>query len=267
MKTLKFIKIGLLAVGLGLVVVSCSKKESEPQPANNQVPNRATIIKTLKNLKFSFTEPGSGNYNYNSSTNMFTYVEPNTGNTYTEPGTGFKYNGVDVQVYGNVSKGGGSFEVDGKSITLDYVICVSGEGEGAFGAKGEAGSSMLIGISGKFDASNEANNKIDYLVVAYVNEEKANGKYEVLFEQMLSESNAEKFAFFYVADLSKVDSMEDFDENPKAKLYFSMSGSLTVSNGNVGLNDIKMAEILQGSDGEEDALGKEVSAGGDLTCE
>lgn len=263
MKTLKFIKIGMLAVVLGLAIGSCSKKESEPQPTNNQVPERATIIKTLKNLKFSFTETGSGNYNYNSSNNTFTFVEPNTGNTYTEPGTGFKYNGVDVEVFGNVSKGGGSFEVDGKSITLDYVICLTGAEGNLFGEKGKAGQSMLVGISGKFDATNEANNKIDYLVVAFVSEEKANGKYDVLFQDDASKTDIEKFAFFYVADLSKVESMDDFTDNPDAKLYFSVSGALTFSNGNVQLNDIKMAELLEGSND----IGKEVTAGGELTCE
>lgn len=269
MKTMKFLKTGALAIFLGIVSVSCSKKETEPQPANNQAPDRATIIKKLKNLKFSFTEAGSGNYNYNSSNNTFTYVEPNSGTKYTEVRAGYEYNGVDVQVYGNISKGGGSFEVDGKNIELDYVICLSGEEKGFFGADGEAGQSILIGISGKFDATDEENSKIDYLVVAVVNEEKANGKYEVLWENLLSETNADKFAFFYVADLSKVASGEDFEDNSDAKIYFSVSGAMTFSNGNIQLNDIKMAEILLGSTDDEGGgeLGKQISAAGELTCE
>lgn len=267
MKKVNFLKIGVVALFLGALSFSCSKKEGEPQPANNNsVPDRATVIKTLKNLRFSFTEPGSGNYNYNSSTNTLTYSDPNTGYRYSEVKSGYSYSGVEPQISGNLSKGGGSFEVDGKTITLDYVFCLTADDGGLFGADVKVGSSMLVGISGKFDPNNEENSKLDYLVVAYVNEEKANGKYDVIFQGLEDETNSDKFAFFYVLDLTKVDSMEDFEDNEDAKFYFSTKGSMTFSNGNIALNNIKMAELISLSS-EDEELGKEIDAAGELSCE
>lgn len=252
MKTIKFLKIGILAVVLGSVMVSCSKMETEPQPVNNQIPDRATIIKTLKNLKFSFTEAGSGNFNYNSSTNSYSFVEPNTGNTYSQPTSGNSYNNVSATVSGNVSAGGGSFKLDGKTIELNYVACIAANNENIFG-KAESGQSMLVGLSGNFDSENSKNSKVDYLIIAFVNDEKAKGSYDVIKKG--ASVNTDNFAFFSVFDLTKSKSFEDFAND--SKLYFSTDGSMNFKGGDIELKNIKL----------NDDAGGEVSASGTLSCE
>lgn len=261
-----FFKMGLVALVLSATAISCSKKEDGDVQPSSQAPTRAEVIKKLKNLKYSFSEPNSGNYNYSSSTNSFEYTEPGTGVTYSTPGSSNTYSSGTNTLFGNLAEGGGTFEVDGKTINLDYVFCISGDEESMFGDGPGEGQSMLVGISGKFDPKDEKNSKINYMVIAYISEVKAKGKYDVLFFGD-PESTKKKFAFFYVLDLSKVESMEDFEDSPDAKFYFSLKGALNVNNGSIGLENIKMVEILKSEGSEDDELGKEVSASGELSCE
>lgn len=251
MKAINLIKYSAVAIAIGIFSFSCSKKDGgEPQPAAPVLSDQEKITKTLQNLKFSFSEPGSGNINFNPANNTFNYIEPTTGNKYSQPVSGAIFNEVSPTFSGNLSAGGGSFKLGSQTLELNYVVCVNASDTKEFSEAFDGlftltpNFSMLFGLVGDLQSGSP-----EYMIIAFAAGQKAEGKFDVIDESKKDMSTG-NFAFVSVFDF------KDGAKNPK--MYLSKDGTIDIKGGNITFDKMKMMDKLSS---------KEIDASAKFTCE
>lgn len=290
------IKINTITAGMAVIVLafttSCSKDEDTVRGSDNG-PAQVHAIKDkdtqdqIDRIGKEITKVGI----YNETMDKFIVIDPNNSKdfSFSDPNPGWNFSnssqvefvpapqGGGILFIGPGSFGenaGGTVVAGNSSVNINYTFCFSASDEAIgfdFGAGGPEldGLSVVIGIGGDFEALTtgefeEEDDIFDFftgIAVYIVYDNEASGNYPILnwFEDLTEDpDDLQDNGFAYV-----------FAFQEPAGIYFSQSGSLNVSGGEISFDGVYWGitgNIFDWFDTEDEFEYVEVDGFGTMGC-
>ena len=251
MKTMKYRSIlaTITAVALSVFLfTSCEKESDNPGSSNGD------RLEKFKRLQFSTastsstTNSGSGTFVGNGNNVSFVstdgpkanFTPASSGNSngFTNP----RSTGSSFIVDQSFGFGGGTVNLDGKDIELDFAFCADADIFGSAGAFEDSTKELnvFIGISGDFVNASEGTDALDLILYVF----SYNGGSEIGNFLDFTEGDFDEGAFVIAAS-----NEEDEQGKKKLVLYFATEGSVIFDNGSVLLSSVELLKIEEGQDG------------------
>lgn len=265
-----------------LSISGCSEKEYDGVNAQAVQSTQKQILNRVRNMTFKLKTADGGtvlvtgnggmsaNMSFSSGSNSSTFTDIGGSTSFAADQGSVSYssgasNNSSYDLGGTLNAGGGSFIVNGKSVSLDYVFCA--EEDSIFGdLSGFSGDEIkvLVGISGEFESPEDA--RLDYMVFMIMFSDGTTGSYKLDFDLLLGEEPEGKFGLIEIIDFSKLKQDGSFENIEDAKLYVSVKGTLDATNGAYVYSNADFAEITFDQGGEF-SMGKKVKGSGNLLCQ
>ncbi len=272
MKTMKYRSIfaTLTAVALSVFLFTSCEKESDDGIGTSNIGDR---FEKYKRLQFSTgsatssTNNGSGTFIGNGGS--VSYVPPGGGAAQFAPSAGNDRGFTDITSTGTefaVEKpfgfGGGSITIDGESESLAFAICAEFNFlEGQNADTSDRDVNIFVGIGGDFEPGDIGDNFTpDFTLFAY----SYNGGSEL--GSFIDYSHVATDDEFEGSFLIFTMNGEDDNGDPKADIYFAVSGSVIFSGSEVFLNDVQLGALTQFNSSTGEYEGETVPLTGQMTC-
>lgn len=162
-------------------------------------------------------------------------------NLFTDPTSSNPYFGVN----GFFGQGGGSFTLNGKKVDLAFGFCgqdIFGELDGNFSNDDLEKIDIFIGIAGQFSIGDTSDLGIDYILyaISYNGGTKLNN-----LNDFDNDDNFDNLAFVLVIEFN--------EELNESKVYLSTSGTITFSESQLTLGNVKLVDEDGDNNGSLDA--------------